>query len=100
LIWLISAGTQIVQVAGSSASATVGILLLCVYAVAFLAATPVNWTLNLRGRLLVIAGVFALSFALWPWLGWQVCGTWTYVGVLIATAVLPWQLTWISILAL
>lgn len=100
LIWLISAGTQIVQVAGSTASATVGIVLLCGYALAFLAATPVNWTLGLRGRLLVIGAVFALSFALWPWLDWQVCAVWTYVGVLVATAVVPWQLTWTSILGL
>jgi two-component system sensor histidine kinase DesK len=100
LIWLFSPGSRIVDVAGSGASATIGILLLCVYGLAFLAATPISWTLALRGRLLVIAGVFALSFALWPWLGWQVCAVWTYVGVLVATAVLPWQLTWASILGL
>jgi two-component system, NarL family, sensor histidine kinase DesK len=100
LVWLISAGTRIVQVAESAASASIGIALLCVYAVAFLCATPVNWALVLRSRLLVVAAVFALSFALWPWLGWQVCALWTYVGVLVATAVLRWQITWMSILGL
>jgi two-component system sensor histidine kinase DesK len=100
LIWLLSAATDIVHAAGSAASAALGIVLLCVYALAFLVAAPINWTLTRRRRIPVIAAVFVLSFALWPWLAWGLCGIWTYVGVLIAAAILPWRVTWPSILGL
>ncbi|MBD3943464.1 sensor histidine kinase [Microbacterium sp. NEAU-LLC] len=100
LLWMFSAGTEIVHAAGSTASAVLGVTVLCVYAAAFLVATPINWTLPRPRRVVSIAAVFALSFALWPWLGWGIGTLWTYVGVLIATALLPWPVTWISIFAL
>lgn len=100
LIWLTSAGTDVVHHADSAGSAALGLALLGVYAVAFLVATPINWTLRRSRRILPIAIVFALSFTLWPWLGWGLCALWTYVGVVIATAVLPWRVTWTSIFAL
>jgi two-component system sensor histidine kinase DesK len=100
LLWLFSAGTEIVHAAGSTASAAIGITLLGVYALAFLVATPINWTLPLRRRAVPIAAVFALSFALWPWLGWGVGALWTYVGVVIATALFPWRVTWMSVFGL
>jgi len=100
LTWMISSGTEIVHTAGSTASAVLGLVVLAVYAVAFLVATPVNWILPRRRRAIPILAVFALSFALWPWLGLGLCGLWTYVGVIIATAVLPWRVTWTSIFSL
>jgi two-component system sensor histidine kinase DesK len=100
LFWLVSAGTEIVRVAETTASAALGIALLCVYALAFLVATPINWTLPPRRRAVPVLAVLALSFALWPWLGWGVGALWTYVGVVIATALLPWRVTWMSVFGL
>jgi len=100
LLWVFSAGTDIVRAAGSAGSAALGLALLAVYAFAFLIATPINWTIPRRHRAISILVVLALSFTLWPWLGWGICGLWTYVGVLIATAVFPWRVTWISIFGL
>jgi len=100
LLWMFSAGTEIIHVASSAASAALGIAVLCVYSVAFLVATPINWTLPRAQRAVPIVTVFALSFALWPWLGWGIGTLWTYVGVVIATALLAWPVTWISIFGL
>ncbi|MFK4835921.1 sensor histidine kinase [Microbacterium sp. ZW T2_14] len=100
LLWMFSAGTEIVGAAESTASAAIGIAVLCGYAVAFLVATPISWTIPLRWRAVPILAVFALSFAMWPWLGWGIGSLWTYVGVLIATALLPWRVTWMSIFSL
>ncbi|GAA5195097.1 sensor histidine kinase [Microbacterium jejuense] len=100
LLWVFSAGTEIVRAAPTTASTVAGITLLCVYALAFLVATPINWTLRPMRRALPILAVFALSFLLWPWLGWGVGALWTYVGVVIATALLPWRVTWMSVFGL
>ncbi|MDL9978006.1 sensor histidine kinase [Microbacterium sp. ASV49] len=100
LIWLGAAGTEIVHASGSAASAALGLVLLGLFAIAFLGAAPINWTLAVSRRFIAIAVVFALSFSLWPWLEWGLSGIWTYVGVLIAAAVFPWRVTWPSILGL
>ncbi|KQM84673.1 sensor histidine kinase [Agromyces sp. Leaf222] len=100
LLWLIGVGDAVIAQSSSTWSAVVGVALVVVFAVAFLVAAPLGWSLTLRGRRLVALGFFALSFTLMPWLGWEVCNVWTYVGVLIAVTVLPWRETWTSILAL
>lgn len=100
LIWLISIGQEIVLHSGSALAAAAGIALLLVFAAAFLTGAPVAWSLPAERRLLVGAGLLALSFALFPWIGWGVVGTWTYVGVLVGISVLSWRITWTVILGL
>lgn len=100
LVWLVGLVQQVVAQSDSTASATIGVLLVVVFAVAFLASGPLAWSLRPRGRLVVCAGLFALSFVLFPWLGWGIAATWTYVGVTIGVCVFPWQWTWPTILGL
>ena len=100
LIWLISAGQAVVQTSASTASAGLGIAILVVYGAAFLAGGPVEWALPASGRVLVSAGLFALSLLLIPWLGWQVNAVWTYVGVAWGMAAMPWRTTWPGLLGL
>lgn len=100
LLWLITVGTAVVAASPGPASAVAGLALVVLFGLAFLAAAPIAWTLPLRGRLLVSAGLWALSFTLVPWLGGDIVGTWTYVGVIVGMSVLPWRLTWLTIAAL
>jgi two-component system sensor histidine kinase DesK len=100
LIWLIGVGQSVVEGARSPLSATAGIAVLVIFAVAFMAGAPVTWSLAGRFRLLVPAALLILSLALFPWIGWGVVSTWTYVGVLVGMSVLPWRITWPIILGL
>lgn len=100
LVWLVSLAQEVVVRSVSPASLTIGLLLVVVFALAFLAAAPIAWTLDNRGRLVVCAALFALSFALFPWLGWGIAAMWTYVGVIVGMCVFPWQWTWPVILGL
>ncbi|KAA9108466.1 sensor histidine kinase [Microbacterium rhizomatis] len=100
LIWLISIAQEVVAASGSVASAVIGVVLVVLFGVSFLIAAPVSWSLPRRHRLIVCAGLLALSFSLFPWIGWGVFGTWTYVGVLVGMSVLRWAVTWPVILGL
>ncbi|MBT8797720.1 sensor histidine kinase [Microbacterium flavum] len=100
LIWLVTVVPDIVAAASGPLGGALAISLVVLFAVAFLAATPMSWALPRRSRALPALGLFALSFALFPWLGWGIRGVWTYVGVTIGMAVLPLRLTWILLLAL
>jgi len=100
LLWLISLAQGVLELSPSAASATVGILFVVVFALAFLVAAPIIWALGYRGRLVVCAALLALSFTLFPWLGWSVTGAWTYVGVIVGICVFPWRWTWPVILGL
>lgn len=100
LLWLISVGQEIVAQADAAASATLGIIVLVLFAVAFLIAPPISWCLPIRSRLMVVAGLWLLSFAMFPWLSWGVASTWTYVGVIIGMSVLKWRSSLLLILGL
>lgn len=100
LLWMISVGQALIAASPTIASATVGMLLLVVFNIGFLIAAPIAWSLSARGRLAICAALFALTFTLLPWLGWDITGTWTYVGVIIGMSVLPWRMTWLLITAL
>ncbi|MFB7882987.1 sensor histidine kinase [Microbacterium sp. NPDC056057] len=100
LVWLVSLAQQVVAQSASTSSATVGVLLLAMFAVAFLVSAPLAWTLRTRGRLTVCAGLFALSFTLFPWLGWDIAPAWAYVGVTFGMCAFPWRWTWPPILGL
>jgi two-component system sensor histidine kinase DesK len=100
LIWLISTGQDVIAHAGSPVSAAIGIILLIVYGAGFLVSGPIAWSLPAKGRVLVSLSLFALSLLLIPWLGWQVPGVWTYVGVSWGMAAMPWRWTWPGIVGL
>ncbi|QEO13331.1 sensor histidine kinase [Agromyces intestinalis] len=94
LLWLATLVEDVVGASRGPASAAIGVALVVVYGLAFLVAGPTVWALPVRGRLLVVAGLWAYTFVFTPWVGWAIGGTWTYVGVLIGVCVLDWRLTW------
>jgi len=100
LLWLISIGQDVTDASQTAGQAALGIALVVAFAIGFLVAAPLSWALPQSGRLLVCAGLFALSFALFPWIGWDVAGLWTYVGVILGMSVLRWEATWPLIVAL
>ncbi|UOE44722.1 sensor histidine kinase [Agromyces larvae] len=94
LLWLATLVEDVVAASNGPASEAIGIAVVAVYGLAFLVAAPIIWALPARGRLLVVAGLWAYTFVFTPWVGWGIGGTWTYVGVLIGVCVLDWRLTW------
>lgn len=100
LLWMISVGAEVIAVSSSPAAAAVGLTLLGVFNAAFLAAAPIAWASSMRGRLMVCAALFVLSLSLTPWLGFDVAGAWTYIGVIVGMSVLPWRITWLLIAGL
>lgn len=100
LIWLVSIAQGVIGASGSVAVAILGVALVVAFGLAFLVGAPLAWSLPRTWRLIVCAGLLALSFTLFPWLGWGVVGTWTYVGVLVGMSVLRWAVTWPVILGL
>lgn len=100
LIWLAIIGQQVVDRSESTASAVVGIALVVVFGLAFLVGAPVAWSTPRRFRMLVPAALLALSFCFFPWVGWNVTATWTYVGVLVGMCVLSWGVTFSAVIGL
>ena len=92
LIWFLSFVP--IFTADGLVPALVPLALLTLFAVGFLAGTPFAWSLRGAARLAPAAVLFAFSFVLFPWAGWEIRGLWTYVGVLVAMAVMPLRLTW------
>ncbi|WP_241560478.1 sensor histidine kinase [Rathayibacter iranicus] len=70
-----------------------GVALIAGFSIAFLVAPPIAWTVAPRGRALICAGMLALSLTLLPWLGRDVTGLWTYVGVVVGMCLFSWWLT-------
>jgi two-component system sensor histidine kinase DesK len=100
LLWLISTAQEVIEQSASTGSAVLAALLVVAYGIGFLLAVPVGWGLPIRWRLLPATALFALSFALFPWLGWDVWSQWTYVGVVVGMMVLSWRTTLIIIVGL
>ncbi|WP_336632072.1 MULTISPECIES: sensor histidine kinase [unclassified Microbacterium] len=99
LIWLFTAVPTLTTQHGPFA-AVIPIILLVVFAVGFLVGAPLSWSAPTSRRLVPAAALFALSFTLFPWLGWEVRGFWTYVGVLVGMAMVSVRLTWLLLFAL
>lgn len=97
LFWVFSVIPNILRASGSALENAVGIALVVAFSLCFLVAAPVAWTLSTRGRLLVCAGILALTLAFVPWLGDDVVGLWTYAGVIVGMCVFPWTLTMTAI---
>jgi two-component system sensor histidine kinase DesK len=91
--------TEAVAAADTAVSNAVVIALLVLFAASFLIAIPVSPS-ALRLRLLPAAWLFLLSFTLFPWIGWDVRGVWSYVGVAIGMAVVRLRTTWTLLLVL
>lgn len=100
LIWLVSVGQAVVLASPTAAQAAVGLVLVALFGLAFLTAAPLAWSLPGPRRLLAAGGLLALSFTLYPWLGWEIVGAWTYVGVTVAMSVVSWGITWTLIAGL
>ena len=100
LIWLAITGQAVVDGSESTASTAVGIALVVVFGLAFLIGAPVAWSTPRRFRMLVPAALLALSFCFFPWVGWNVTASWTYVGVLVGMSILSWGVTMSAILGL
>jgi len=76
------------------------IILLLIFAAAVVVAVPVAWWLPVNKRILVAIGVFALSFMLWPILGFGVCQTWVFVGIVIGMSLFTMRVSWLFIAVL
>lgn len=100
LLWMLTFVGEIVRPDENALWNAAGVGVLIVFAGAFLVAAPLTWTLGLTRRLWVCAGLLALSFALVPWTGLEIVGLWTYVGVIVGMAVLPWRMTWLILVLL
>jgi two-component system sensor histidine kinase DesK len=93
LFWVYSTIPSILRTSGSTRESVAGVALVVVFSLCFLVAAPIAWTLSTRGRLLVCAGMLALTLLFMPWLGPEVVGLWTYVGVVVGMCVFSWTLT-------
>ncbi len=100
LIWLLNIGQDVVERSDSAASAVAGIALIALFALAFLVSVPLSWSTPRRFRMLVPAALLALSFSLFPWVGWNVIASWTYVGVLVGMSILSWRVAFTAIIGL
>lgn len=76
----------------------IGVALAVLYGAAFMVAAPISWSLSARGRLVVCGTLFAMSLLFIPWLGGDVVGLWTYVGVIVGMCMFRWSVT-ISIIS-
>jgi len=100
LLWLIGTGQEIADAAGSAASAAGGIAVLVLFATCYLVSIPLGWGLPAHWRIVLAASLLALSFALFPWLGWGVRSLWTYVGVALGMMVVGGRITALGITGL
>lgn len=93
LLWLVAVAPHMLAAATTTWSRATAMTMLAVFGVAFVVIVPLAWGLARSGRLTVAVAYFALSLTLLPWLGWQVAGVWTYVGIVLGVMVLSWQVT-------
>ncbi|GLK17862.1 sensor histidine kinase [Herbiconiux flava] len=100
LFWVFSTVPAILREPGAPLENATGIALVLLFSVCFLAAPPVAWTFGTRGRVVVCLAVLALTLLFVPWLGPDVVGLWTYVGVTVGMCVFSWPRTIAAILAL
>ncbi len=82
--WLVIVGAAFYGQYPAIADRVIGTILIALFGGAFMLAAPIGWALPPRLRLVPSLGLLALSFVLFPWLGFGVCSVWTYVGVIAA----------------
>ncbi|WP_395243479.1 sensor histidine kinase [Agromyces sp. MMS24-K17] len=93
LLWMGPLAEEVIATSTTEPALALGLLLVAVYGLAFVAAGPVVWALPSRGRLAVVAGLWAYTLVFTPWLGWAIGGIWTYVGVIVGMCVFAWRRT-------
>ncbi|MBF4562567.1 sensor histidine kinase [Microbacterium sp. VKM Ac-2870] len=100
LTWFFTVAPDVVGAATSPLSTAVAVTLLVLFAASFLLVVPLSRGLRVGRRLIPAAGLFLLSFTLFPWIGWDIRGLWSYVGVAIGMAVVRLRTTWMLLLSL
>lgn len=100
LSWFFTVAPDVVGAATSPLSTAVAVTLLVLFAASFLLVVPLSRGLPVGRRLIPAAGLFLLSFTLFPWIGWDIRGLWSYVGVAIGMAVVRLCTTWMLLLSL
>lgn len=100
LSWFFTVAPDVVGAATSPLSTAVAVTLLVLFAASFLLVVPLSRGLPVGRRLIPAAGLFLLSFTLFPWIGWDIRGLWSYVGVAIGMAVVRLRTTWMLLLSL
>ncbi|MEO7123832.1 MAG: sensor histidine kinase [Lacisediminihabitans sp.] len=101
LVWTVNAGFDLYTrypFIGDRIWLTV---LLAVFGISFAVIPPLNWQLPIRVRFVAPTVLWALSFALLPWLGLGVYSIWTYVGVAIAMSMVKmrWIIAYVALLS-
>jgi two-component system sensor histidine kinase DesK len=84
LLWLVTAGVEIWTKYPGAGTRFATTALLVVFGAAFVVTPPLSALLPPRWRLLPAIGLVALSFTLFPWIGYEVSSLWTYAGVAAA----------------
>lgn len=100
LFWLVGVGQDAVQRSSSTTAAGGALGILAVYGLAYVIGVPLGWGLSTTGRGLVAIALFTLSFGLFPWVGWDIAGLWTYAGVALGMMVLSWRVTALGIVGM
>jgi two-component system sensor histidine kinase DesK len=84
LLWLVTAGVEIWTMYPGAGVRLGTTALLVLFGAAFIVTPPLSGLLPPRLRLLPALGIVALSFTLFPWIGFEVSSLWTYAGVAAA----------------
>ncbi len=82
--WLASIVVELYSIHPGIPERIIGVVLVAVFGLCFLITTPITHLLPSRRRFLGPLALFALSFSLFPLLGFGVASVWTYVGVTAA----------------
>lgn len=95
--WLSFTAYQFFQSTTDVPMRILAVMLLVFFATAFVVAVPIAWWLPVARRIWVAIGLFALSFMLWPILGFDVSQTWIFVGIVIGMSMFTVRVSWLLI---
>jgi len=95
--WLSFTAYQFFQSTTDVPMRILAVMLLVFFATAFVVAVPIAWWLPVARRIWVAIALFALSFMLWPILGFDVSQTWIFVGIVIGMSMFTVRVSWLLI---
>ena len=84
LLWLVTVGVELWTAYPQAGTRVATTALLVLFGAVFVLTPPLSGLVPPRLRLLPALGLLALSFTLFPWIGFEVSSLWTYVGVAAA----------------